>query len=146
MLRFIRSWLIYTWGGLHRYFGNQSKMPSEHEHAIRYFARAYQIDPKFWQARVARAVLLWRELDRPEEAIDEFTALLAADPHCGPALFNRAMAMQKIGRFQESLADFEAYLQLPEQQKYDQADALRMIHLLRDLLHEDGDQAEQQQP
>jgi tetratricopeptide (TPR) repeat protein len=146
MLRFIRSWLIYTWGGLHRYFGNQNKMPSEHEHAIRYFARAYQIDPKFWQARVARAVLLWRELDRPEEAIDEFTALLAADPNCGPALFNRAMAMQKIGRFQESLADFEAYLQLPEQQKYDQADALRMIHLLRDLLHEDGDQAEQQQP
>jgi tetratricopeptide (TPR) repeat protein len=81
-------------------------------------------------------VLLWRELDRPQEAIEEFDALLADDPHCGPALFNRAMAMQKVGRFRESLADFEAYLELPEQQVYDQADAARMVLLLQDLLEE----------
>ena len=91
---------------------------------------------------MARAVLLWRELDRPEEAIEEFNALLADDPHCGPALFNRAMARQKLGHFQKSLTDFEAYLQLPEQQQYDQADAVRMVHLLRDLLA--GDESEEE--
>jgi tetratricopeptide (TPR) repeat protein len=134
MLRLIRSWLIYTWGGLHRYFGNQNKVRSEYERAIHYFARAYEVDPAFWQARVARAVLLYRELDRSEEAIEEFNALLRDDPECGPALFNRAMAMQKIGRFQDSLTTFEAYLQLPEQEQLNQRDAERMIPLLRDLL------------
>jgi tetratricopeptide (TPR) repeat protein len=141
MFRTIWSWLIYTWGGLHRYFGNQNDMRSEHQHAVRYFARAYEVDPTFWQARVARAVLLWRELDQPEEAIAEFEAILAEDPHCGPALFNRAMALQELGRFPEALADFEAYLQLPEQQDYDQADAARMVNLLHDLLRDDADAA-----
>ena len=138
MFRFIRSWLIYTWGGLHRYFGNQNKIRHEHERAIHYFARAYEVDPAFWQARVARAVLLYRELDRPREAIDEFDAILSDEPDCGPALFNRAMAMQKIGRFQDSLTDFEAYLQLPEQDPHNQEDATRMIPLLRDLLLDDS--------
>ena len=138
MIRFIWSWLIYTWGGLHRYFGNQNKAPREHEHAIRFFARAYEVDPNFWQARVARAVLLYRELERPQEAIAEFDAILTDDPHCGPALFNRAMAMQKIGRFQDSLTDFEAFLQLPEQEPRDLEDATRMIPLLRDLLGNDS--------
>ncbi len=137
MFRFIRSWLIYTWGGLHRYFGNQNKARGEHEHAVRYFARAYEVDPAFWQARVARAVLLYRELDRPQEAIAEFDAILADDPTCGPALFNRAMAMQKVSRYQDSLTDFEAYLQLSETDQHDQEDAARMIPLLQDLLNDD---------
>lgn len=141
MFRFIRSWLIYTWGGLHRYFGNQNRMRSEHEHAVRYFARAYAIDPNFWQARVARAVLLYRELERPQDAVDEFDAILADDPECGPALFNRAMAMQKLGRFQDSLTDFEAYLQLEAQEPSDKDDAARMVPLLRDLLLDDDPQA-----
>ena len=137
MIRFVWSWLIYTWGGLHRYFGNQGKIRSEHEHAIRYFAYAYQVDPAFWQARVARAILLYRELDRAEDAIDEFDEILTDDPECAPALFNRAMANQKLRRFQDSLTDFEAYLQLPEQDDHEKRDAVRMIPLLRDLLNED---------
>lgn len=136
MFRFIWSWLIYTWGGLHRYFGNQNKIRSEHEHAIHYFARAYEVDPNFLQARIARAVLLYRELDRAQDALDEFDAILQDDPHCGPALFNRAMAQQKLGHFQASLTDFEAYLQLPQQNPPDSADAQRMIPLLQDLLAE----------
>ena len=139
VLRTAWAWLVYTWGGLHRYFGNMNNMRSEHERAAHYFAHAYEIDPAFWQARQARAVLLWRELDQRVEAIREFDALLKEDPMRGVALFNRAMAVQGLmGRYQESLDNFEAFLQLPNQDEDYRKDAELMVASLRALLDEEA--------
>jgi tetratricopeptide (TPR) repeat protein len=137
MFRIIWSWLVYTGGGLHRYFGNLNDMRSEHERAVHYFARAYAIDPRFWQARQARAVLLWRELDEVAEAIAEFDAILAEDGSRGAALFNRGMAVQAYGRYTESLQNFEAFLGLPDQDENYREDAQRMAALLREVLTEE---------
>ena len=134
MLRFVRAWLIYTWGGLHRYFGNQNKMRSEHEAAVRYFTRAYKIDPTWRQARLERGILLYRELQRLDEALVDFDALLADDPAYGPALFNRAMLAQEAGRYQDALDDLEAYLRLPGEEY--QAEATRIATFLRQLIEE----------
>ncbi|MEJ2748740.1 MAG: hypothetical protein P8183_12675 [Anaerolineae bacterium] len=135
MLRFIWAYLVYTWGGLHRYFGNKNRLRREHETAVRYFTRAYNIDPTFRRVRLERATLLWRELSRPAEALADFEGLLAEDPDYGPALFGRALVLQENGRYQEALDDLEAYLALPEPEPY-LAEARRTADLLRELLAE----------
>ena len=109
MLNTVWAYLVYTWGGLHRYFGNHSHIRSEHETAVSYFARAYTIAPDYRQARLARGVLLSRELGRYDEALAEFNWLLARDDADGEARLNRAMLYQQIGDFEAALADFEAY-------------------------------------
>lgn len=135
MLRYIRAYLVYTWGGLHRYFGNMNHLRSEHETAVRYFNRAYEIDPTFRRVRLERATLLWRELARSDEALADFNELLAEDPDYGPALFGRALVLQEYGRYQEALTDLDAYLALPDPQPY-WDEARRTAALLRELLAE----------
>jgi tetratricopeptide (TPR) repeat protein len=140
MRRFIWSWLLYTWGGLHRLFGNQNSMKSEHERAVHYFSRAYAVDPRFRNARLQRGILLGRELGRHDEALADFGALLADDPDYGPALLNRALVLQELGRYREALADLDAYLNLPDKEEHwDHAN--RIAALLRDIVAEqDSDQ------
>ncbi len=135
MLRFIWAYLVYTWGGLHRYFGNKNRMVREHERAVHYFARAYAIDPTFRAARLQRAVLLYRELGQHVEAVHEFDAMLVDDPTYGPALLNRGILFQEIGRFREALADFEQYLQLADYNEY-QAEANRFAAYLREIVND----------
>ncbi|MBE2202069.1 MAG: hypothetical protein IAE79_25900 [Anaerolinea sp.] len=134
MLRFFWAWLVYTWGGLHRYFGIKNNLRSEHEAAVRYFSRAYAIDPTFYQARLARAVLLWRELGRLEEARADLDALLAEQSEYAPALLNRALVAQENGRFHDARADLEAYLRLPDTDYA--GEATRMLALLQDITDE----------
>lgn len=136
--RFIKSWLFYTWGGLHRYFGNKNTLASEHERAVHYFTKAYDIDPQFRQALLSRAILLGRELNRPEEALIDFDALLADDPHFGPALINRGLLLQENGRYREALRDINAYLNQNEWRDHHK-EAQRIVPLLQAIL-EDLDQ------
>jgi tetratricopeptide (TPR) repeat protein len=135
MMRFLWAWLVYTWGGLHRYFGNKNNMRLEHEAAVRYFSRAFEIDPTFRRARMERAVLLWRELGRLDEALVDFDALLLDDPNYSPALLNRAMVYQNQSQFGAALQDLEAYLRLPqsETEVYRQ-EAGRTADLLRQIV------------
>lgn len=114
MRQTIWSWLLYTWGGLHRYFGNLNNIRHEHERAVHYFTRAYQVDPAFYQARLARAVILWRELQRYDEALADLNDLLAEQPDYAPALLNRAMVHQENGRYPDARTDLAAYLLLPD--------------------------------
>ena len=79
MWRAIRAYLLYTWGGLHRYFGNLNSIPREHERAVHYFTRAYQVNPAMHEAVFARAVILWREMDRLDDALADLLARLHGD-------------------------------------------------------------------
>ena len=133
MLSTVWAYLVYTWGGLHRYFGNQSHIRSEHETAVSYFARAYTIAPDYRQARLARGVLLSRELGRYDEALAEFNWLLARDGADGEAILNRAMLYQQIGDFEAALVDFEAYA---AQGGVHVDEAERTAVILRELLAE----------
>jgi len=135
MLKTIWAYLVYTWGGLHRYFGNHSHIQREHEMAVSYFARAYTIAPDYRQARLARGILLSRELQRYDEALIEFNWLLARDETDGKAMLNRAMLYQQIGNFGAALADFEAYAALGGEH-VDEAERTAVI--LRELLAEKG--------
>ena len=134
-MRVLWSWLVYTWGGLHRYFGNTNNMSTEHEAAVRYFTRAYEINPAFYQARLARGILLYRELGQLDEAKADFDALLKIDPDYGAALFNRAMVAEANGRYQDALNDLETYLTLKDDEYI--YEAQRLIILYREVLDEE---------
>lgn len=135
MLRVVWAYVLYTWGGLHRLFGNANNLRREHERAVHYFTRAYAVNPKMRRARLERAVILWRELGRIDEALTEFDALLEADPAYGKALFNRALARQESGRYALALADLEAYLRLPEEDAY-RGSARHLRQLLSEMLQD----------
>jgi lipoprotein NlpI len=132
-MRFVWAWLLYTWGGLHRYFGIQNNMAREHERAVHYFSRAYEVDPTFRAARLHRGILLGRELGRIDEAIADFDALLEEDPTYSLALFNRGIMWMENGRYPQALADMEAYLEQSDPNDESWNDAQRIIRLLRDL-------------
>jgi lipoprotein NlpI len=132
-MRFAWAWLLYTWGGLHRYFGIQNSMAREHERAVHYFSRAYKVDPTFRAARLHRGILLGRELGRIDEAIADFDALLEEDPTYSLALFNRGMMWLENGRFAQALEDMEAYLSQADPSDENWPDAQRIVNLLRDL-------------
>ncbi len=87
-----------------------------------------------------RGVLLWRELGRLEEALADFDALLAEDPHYAPALINRALVAQNKGRYKESLLDLKAYLQLPESETQYREEAKRTADLLAELIDLRGEE------
>ncbi len=136
--RAVYSYLLYTWGGLHRYFGNQNVLPGEFERAAHYFGRAYALNPQFTYARLQRAVLLGRELQRYDEALAEFDALLAEEPGNGAALVNKALILQVNGRYREALNSLETYLQLPDENEY-RLEANRIAEQLRAVVEEIGD-------
>ncbi|MCC6601672.1 MAG: tetratricopeptide repeat protein [Anaerolineae bacterium] len=132
-MRFAWAWLLYTWGGLHRYFGIQNSMAREFERAVHYFSRAYNVDPTFRAARLHRGILLGRELGRIDEAIADFDALLAEDPTYSLALFNRAMMWMENGRYPQALADMEAYVAQSDPSDENWNDANRIVRLLHHI-------------
>ena len=137
MLRFLWAYLVYTWGGLHRLFGNRNSMRSEHEAAVRYFTKAYNIDPTFHRVRLERGILLYRELSRYDEALADFNFLLEVNSdYSSQALLNRALLYQQQSLFEASLADLNTFLALPPDEYYQEA--FRMRGILHEMLSGDS--------
>jgi tetratricopeptide (TPR) repeat protein len=132
----LKAQLLFTWGGLHRYFGNANSVRHEYERAVHYFDRAYQTDPNFHDALVAAAVLRYRELGRVDAAIDALSHLLLAVPDHGPARFTRAMAYQEAQRYPEALHDLQAFLQQAQPSDANYDSARRMVTLLGELVEQ----------
>jgi tetratricopeptide (TPR) repeat protein len=136
LLRAIQARVFYSWGSLHRNFGNVSSLRSEHRAAVLRFTQAYEKDPGLRQARLDRGIVLYRELGQHEAALEDFNALLEEDPTYGPALLNRAMVGQERGEYATALADLEAYLAIsPEGDQY-RSIADRTAALLREIIAE----------
>lgn len=141
MWRFILARIYYMWGSLHRNFGNRSSFQREHRHAVRRFSQAYELDPNLREARLSRAIVLFREMGRLDQALADFDALLADDPHYGPALLNRAMLAQQRGQYAAALRDLDVYLSLPEEDEEYYRMATRTAGLLREIVAELEDSA-----
>lgn len=136
MWKLIKSYLFYTWGGLHRYFGNQNNLVTEHRRAVHYFTRAYEANPEMEQALLARAILRGRELEETDAALADLETLLADDPTYGPALFNRALIYQQLGKYTLALADLNAYLRVPQADGYRES-VRHMRRLLEAIVEEE---------
>lgn len=115
IIEFFRFWLayfVYVWGGVRRYVGNSNGLRREYLAAVRSFDLAYRIDPSFQRAKLDKAILLWRELDRPQEALEALNQLLRDDGAYAAALFNRALIYQSLWRIQPAVEDLEKYIAL----------------------------------
>jgi tetratricopeptide (TPR) repeat protein len=136
MWPWLKAQLLFTWGGLHRYFGNANGVRREYERAIHYFDLAYRANPGFHQALIAGAILRYRELGSVDGAIASLSRLLEQFPGHGGAHFTRALAYQEAGRYEEALDDLRAFLgqSQPGDENYDSAERLTL--LLTDLLEE----------
>ena len=108
-------------------------MRSEHELAVRYFSKALAVAPDFQQARLARGVLLGRELGRFDEALADFNHVLQDDPESGEALLNRGLVLQQNGRYADALTDLEAYLALPDSDSH-RGETQRIVQILREIV------------
>jgi regulator of sirC expression with transglutaminase-like and TPR domain len=92
------------------------------------------------EARLARAVILWRELDRLEDALRDLDALLEEDATYATALLNRALIYQQTGKYGQALSDLQQYLALPADGEYRDL-AERLEPLLRELAQADEGQS-----
>ena len=131
-MRFWFAWLIYYWGGIHRYFGITNGVREEFERAAACFSRALRLEPDFRDARLALARVRGRELGELERAIVDLNILLGKKQHDGEALITRAQFFQELGRYEAALDDLEAYLRLPDQPHHDLA--ARSVAYIRALL------------
>ena len=134
-LHVIWSYWLYTWGGLHRYFGNQNSIIREYERAIYYFKRSYEVNPQFTYARLQRAIILGRELRRFEESLAEFDVYLQTEPEDGRALLNKGLVLQDYGRFPQALDYIQQYLNLPERDEHYE-EAQRIAGYLQEIIDE----------
>ncbi len=120
-MKFWIAWLIYYWGGVHRYFGLTNGVVQEFERAAACFSRALRLVPDFRDARLALAKVRGRELGQHEKAIADLNILLGRHPQDADALFTRAQFYQDLGRYEAALTDLQAYLRLPDQPHTDLA-------------------------
>jgi len=136
MIKIFLARIYYMWGSLHRNFGNYRGLSREHHSAVKRFGQAYDLDPNLREAKLDRAIILYREMGQFDEAQTDLNALLANDPTYGPALLNRAMLFQQQGHYLGALADLDAYLELPDEDEEYRRLAIRTADLLRELIKE----------
>ena len=113
MLRYFLSVFIFSFGGLLRVMGLSMGSPSLIRGAIRLFSWAYAVSDRQREARLARAVLQYRELGQPTLALTDLDALLIEDESYAAARMNRVLVLQELGRYADALADADHYINSP---------------------------------
>jgi tetratricopeptide (TPR) repeat protein len=94
-----------------------------------------KIDNKIWEAWFDLGVIAWKEGD-DDEAIDDFTKVLALNPNHTASLMARAEANRRAGHKKEARGDYEAAVKAMEEDDPNRRDvAARQASMLRD----DGD-------
>jgi tetratricopeptide (TPR) repeat protein len=106
----VLSYIHYSIGLTHRYWGNAHGLQSEYEKAIEQFNRALSYKPDYARIYLDRGILYWREMDHPRRAIHDLTQALTLDPGLAEAQFNRGIAHQQLREYDEAIADFNQYL------------------------------------
>jgi len=104
------SYIHFSIGLAHRYWGNAHSLQSEYEKAIEQFTRALTYKPDYAKVYLSRGILYWREMDHPRRAIYDLTEALALDSSLIEARFNRGVAHQQLREYDEAIADFRAYI------------------------------------
>lgn len=123
------------WASILYALGSVCRTAGAYSLAARLMGRAYAAAP-LRDARRDRAILLWRELGREREAVEELTALLTTDPGDAAALLNRALAHFELGAYRPALDDLEAWLEHPQRDETLLGIATRYRNQLRGLLEE----------
>ena len=114
----LRAGFYYWRGRMHRHWGNLSGDRREYQAAVDDFGKTIELHPTHLAASFSRGVLYWRELQNYYRAVKDLSRVIELAPHWHDAWFNRAMAHQLRNEFPEAIADYEHYLALPGQLKF----------------------------
>jgi tetratricopeptide (TPR) repeat protein len=109
-LNLLRSRWHFIRATTHRHWGNRNGVRIAYERAVDAFTRAIECDAQFTDAYFQRGKLYWREIQNYYRAIRDMSRVLELDPEYHEALFNRALAYQQRGDYDEAIADLENFL------------------------------------
>jgi tetratricopeptide (TPR) repeat protein len=127
--------LILLWGGrVCRHYGIVGNNTGLFTTATLLYSRALAANPSLEDAHLERGAILWRELDRVEEAVADFSTALALRPGWPEALFYRGLAYEQQGRHTHAMQDLAAYLVSEDEQW--QEHAKRQLNLIRKMITE----------
>ena len=109
----------------------------DHARALEWFSRAVAVEPAASIASRAGRGEVLLELNRLEEALDDFDRVLAADPGMAAVWNNRGLALNALKRHEEALASYEraiALAPLAAQAHNNRGDALRELRRFGEAL------------
>ncbi|HEY1815157.1 MAG TPA: tetratricopeptide repeat protein [Kofleriaceae bacterium] len=93
---------------------------------------ALKSDSKIWEAWFDLGTIAWKQGD-DDEAVDDFTKVLALNPNHTASLMGRAEANRRSGHKKEARADYEAAIKAMDDDDPNRRDtAARLASLLRD--------------
>ena len=110
MWRRIQAWWAYQRGMMLRFWGHRTVRRAYYRSAVEAFGRAIAFAPDHADAYLARGLIFWRELNSPEEAVADFTAVLDLRAENAEAYFYRGMAYQARGDYAAAADDLRAAL------------------------------------
>ena len=108
-----RGFLYWDYYALKVYPDNEIKKNVYVEKALKDYNMAITLDPSYVGAFSNRAILYYNT-GNPQKALDDFNALLQMDPSHKDGLLGRANTLSTLERFTESIADYDAYLLLKQ--------------------------------
>ena len=107
----LQAWWAFRRGVMLRFLGHRTVGRSYYRAAVAAFGRTIAHAPGHVEAYLARGLIFWRELNSPEEAIADFTAVLGLYPDNAEAYFYRGMAHQARGDYPAAADDLRLALQ-----------------------------------
>jgi tetratricopeptide (TPR) repeat protein len=136
MIKRIMSFVYYRLAVWERYLGLRSYHKPLFERSERHFTRAFELQPRKFDAIIQRGVLRWREMDDYEGAIQDFNFILKVDEENQDVRFFRAMAYNRAGNYPASIRDLELVIEVAPTSRTasDAAKQLRtMYQIMEDL-------------
>ncbi len=100
-----RAWWFFQRGLMLRWVGHRTVQRAYYQAASDAFSAALALAPDYEEVHLARGLLYWRELQRPDLAVADFSALLGGRVPQAELLFFRAMAYQAQGEYAAAAAD-----------------------------------------
>jgi tetratricopeptide (TPR) repeat protein len=128
---------VHLWRGkVHRHYGIVRSQRTMFERAVSAYGSAVATDPGLSEGYLERGILLWRELDKPAQALQDFDRVLALRPGLAEVLFFRGMAYQAVGEYRAAIGDLLSYVASDDQAWREHA--LLQLGLLREMEHSAG--------
>lgn len=103
--RHVKAWWIFQRGLMLRWLGHRTVRRAYYEAASDAFSAALALAPDYEDVYLARGLLYWRELQRPDLAVADFSALLGGHVAQAEVFFYRAMAYQAQGHYAAAAED-----------------------------------------
>lgn len=106
----LRAFYFLWRGRVYRHYGIVRGDGLQFVLAVERYERALSLNPLLEAAYLERGAILWRELDRADEAVADLSAALVLRPGWPEALFYRGLAYQAAGNYRAAMQDLTAYL------------------------------------